>query len=166
MPDLVSDGAEFSCMFCSSKLKLKVTTSSTEGDSKKIANQTNCFFPPSGGNCTFPPSVPPSPCPGLPPGAAIAPGQTKVAIDNQLALGDGCKFMCPKGQIVSLSSAGQSVAKNSEAEPSRGSQIDSLTPVVGSIKSLVQLVTGTDEVRGEEVSRVEEAIGLILWVSQ
>ncbi|MFI5342615.1 MAG: PAAR-like protein [Chlamydiales bacterium] len=117
MPNLVCDGAEFSCMFCTSKLKLTVTSSSTTGDSKKLANQGNCFLPPPpGGNCTFPPGVPPSPCPGVPPGCVISAGQSTVKIDNLTALGDGCKFMCPKAQVVSLSNAGQTVVKHDEAD--------------------------------------------------
>ena len=115
MPDLISNGAEFSCNFCTSKLKLTVLSSSSLGDSKQLANQTNCFFPPPGGNCTFPPGVPPSPCPGLPPGMVTSTGQTTVKIDGQTALGDGCKFICVKGQLVSLSKAGQEVCKHDEA---------------------------------------------------
>ncbi len=115
MADLISDGGEFSCNFCTSKLKLVVISSSSTGDSKKLANQGNCFFPPPGGNCTFPPGVPPTPCPGIPPGSVIATGQSTVKIDNQTALGDGCKFICPKGQVASLSSAGQTKAKHDEA---------------------------------------------------
>jgi len=112
---LVSDGGEFSCNFCTSKLKLSIIKSSSTGKSKKLANQTNCFFPPPGGNCTFPPGVPPSPCPGLPPGSVVSTGQSTVKIDSQVALGEGCKFICPKGQPVSLSKAGQPVAKHNEA---------------------------------------------------
>lgn len=115
MPDLISDGAEFSCKFCTSKLKLTVTSSSTTGDSKKLANEGNCFFPPPGGNCTFPPGSPPSPCPGIPPSSVSATGQTTVKIDGQTALGDGCTFMCPKGQTASLSSPGQTIVKHDEA---------------------------------------------------
>lgn len=115
MGDLVSDGGEFSCNFCTGKLKLNVINSSACGDSKKLANRTNCFFPPPGGNCTFPPGVPPSPCPGIPPGSVISTGQTTVKIDGQTALGDGCQFLCPKGQPVTLSKAGQTIAKHNEA---------------------------------------------------
>lgn len=115
MPDLISDGAEFSCNFCTSKLKLTVTSSSSTGDSKKLANQSNCFFPPPGGNCTFPPGSPPTPCPGIPPSCVSATGQTTVKIDGQTALGDGCTFTCPKGQTASLSAPGQTIAKHDEA---------------------------------------------------
>lgn len=123
MPDLVSDGGEFSCNFCTGKLKLSVASSSTTGDSKKIANQSNCFFPPPGGNCTFPPGVPPSPCPGIPPGSVIATGQSTVKVDGQTALGDGAKFLCPKGQPVTLSKAGQTVAKHDEASGGVGAKV-------------------------------------------
>ena len=117
MPDLVSDGAEFSCNFCTSKLKLKVTKSSTTGEEKQIGNQINCFFPPPGGNCTFPPGAPPTPCPGIPPGSNISAGQSIVKVDQQTALGTGAKFICPKGQPVTVSKEGQTVAKHDEASP-------------------------------------------------
>lgn len=115
MADLVCEGGEFSCNFCTSKLKLSIIKSSSSGDSKKLANQANCFFPPPGGNCTFPPGVAPTPCPGIPPGAVISAGQSVVKVDGQTALGEGCKFICPKGQPVSLSKQGQTVGKHNEA---------------------------------------------------
>lgn len=115
MADLVSEGGEFSCNFCTGNLKLNVLSSCAKGKSKKLANQSNCFFPPPGGNCTFPPNVPPTPCPGVPPGGVVSTGQSTVNVDGQTALGDGCKFMCPKAQQVSLSKAGQTVAKHNEA---------------------------------------------------
>lgn len=140
MPNLVSDGGEFSCNFCTSKLKLTVNSSSSTGDSKKLANQTNCFFPPPGGNCTFPPGVPPSPCPGIPPGSVIATGQSVVKIDQQTALGDGCKFICPKAQIVQLSSAGQAKAKHDEASSSLGEKLAIGGLIVGGVMLAVILL--------------------------
>lgn len=122
MGDLVSDGGEFSCNFCTGKLTLKVTSSSASGDSKKLANQINCFFPPPGGNCTFPPNLPPTPCPGLPPGSVVSTGQSTVKVDGQTALGDGCKFLCPKAQPVTLSKAGQTVAKHDGAAGATGAK--------------------------------------------
>lgn len=112
MGNLVVDGAEFSCNFCTSKLKLSVATSSTTAEGKKMANRVNCFFPPPGGNCTFPPSVPPTPCPGIPPACVISTGQSIVTVDAQEALGEKCKFICPKGQMVTVSKAGQEIAKH------------------------------------------------------
>ena len=38
MSDLVCDGTEFSCPFCTSKLKLSVPSSTSSGDSKKLAH--------------------------------------------------------------------------------------------------------------------------------
>ena len=114
---LVADGAEFSCPQCTSKLKLLVTSSSTTGDSKKLANKENCFLPPPGGNCLFPSNLPPMPCPGIPPGNVSSTGQTTVKIDNETALGDGCIFKCPiKPFMASLSSAGQKIVKHDEAD--------------------------------------------------
>jgi hypothetical protein len=133
MADLISDGGEFSCNFCTSKLKLTVTSSSSNGEKKKLANQTNCFFPPPGGNCTFPPGVPPTPCPGIPPGCVISTGQSVVKVDQLTALGDGCQFICPKGQIVSLSSAGQTKAKHDEASSGMGTKVVAGLAVVGAI---------------------------------
>ncbi|MBA2368452.1 MAG: hypothetical protein H0V82_05445, partial [Candidatus Protochlamydia sp.] len=116
MADLVSEGSEFSCNFCTGKLKLTVLNSSSQGDSKKLANQTNCFLPPPGGNCTFPPGVPPPPCAGVPPGMVVDTGQSTVKVDGQPALGEGCQFMCPLfGQPVTLSKSDQTVAKHDEA---------------------------------------------------
>jgi hypothetical protein len=42
-------------------------------------------------------------------------GQSTVKVDGQTALGDGCQFICPKGQPVSLSKSGQAIAKHDEA---------------------------------------------------
>lgn len=165
MSKLVSDGGEFSCNFCTCKLKLKVLSSSTTGDGKKIANQANCILPPPGGNCTFPPGVPPPPCVGVaPPGSVTKTGQDTVKVDGITALGDGAQFVCPAfGQPVSLSSPGQDVAAHNEA--SGGAQVASLgldlIPVVGSIKSAIELILGKDAVTGEEVSRWGSLFGII-----
>lgn len=140
MGNLVSDGAEFSCNFCTSKLKLSVIKSSASGDSKKLANQANCLLPPPGGNCTFPPGAPPVPCTGVPLGCVISTGQTVVKIDGQTALGEGCKFLCPKGQPVSLSNAGQTVAKHDEASVSAGAYIAGGLLVVGGVALAICLL--------------------------
>ena len=140
MPDLVSDGGEFSCNHCTSKLTLTVISSSTSGDSKKLATQTNCFLPPPGGQCTFPPGVTPSPCPGVPPGCVSATGQSIVKIDGQTALGEGCKFICPKGQVVSLSKAGQTIGKHNEANGGAGGYIVGGLLVVGGVALAVLLL--------------------------
>lgn len=166
MADLVSDGGEFSCNFCASKLKLSVIISSSTGNSQKLANQTNCFLPPPGGTCTLIPGIPPPPCVGAPPGMVVETGQTTVKVDGQTALGDGCKFMCPLGQPVTLSKAGQEVAKHDEA--STALEVASLAldvlPVVGSGKSFMELMSGKDPVTGEETSRISALGGIILGV--
>ena len=140
MPDLVSDGSEFSCNFCTSKLKLKIIHSSSSGDSKKLANQMNCFLPPPGGNCTFPPGAPPVPCTGVPPGCVTSTGQATVKIDGQSALGEGCQFLCPKGQPVSLSKASQSVAKHDEASVGAGAYIVGGLLIVGGAALAIALL--------------------------
>lgn len=140
MADLVSEGGEFSCNFCTCNLKLSVINSSTTGDSKKLANQTNCFLPPPGGNCTFPPGAPPVPCTGVPLGCVVSTGQSIVKIDGQTALGDGCKFLCPKGQPVSLIKAGQTVAKHDEASSGVGAYIVGGCLVVGGVALAIALL--------------------------
>lgn len=150
MADLVSEGGEFSCNFCASKLKLSVITSSSTGDSQKLANQMNCFLPPPGGNCTLIPGIPPPPCVGAPPGMVVETGQTTVKVDGQTALGDGCKFMCPLGQPVSLSKAGQEVAKHDEATISTGAFIVGGTLIVGGAALAIFLLP--EEVVGAAVA--------------
>lgn len=141
MPDLVSEGSEFSCNFCTSKLKLSVITSSSTGNSQKIANQTNCFLPPPGGNCTFPPGVPPPPCAGVPPGMVVETGQTLVKVDGVTALGDGCQFMCPLfAQPVTLSKAGQEVAKHDEASADVGAYVAGGVLVVAGVALVIYLL--------------------------
>lgn len=140
MADLVSEKGEFSCNFCTSKLSLGITSSSTCGQSKKLANRSNSFFAPPGGNCSFPPGVPPSPCPGVPPGCVIATGQTIVSIDGQTALGDGCKFLCPKMQPVLLSKAGQTVGKHNEASGNVAAMIIGGVLIVAGVALLICLL--------------------------
>ena len=102
------------------------------GDSKKLANQINCFLPPPGGNCTFPPGVPPPPCAGVPPGMVVDTGQSTVKVDGQTALGEGCKFMCPLfAQPVTLSKSDQAVAKHDEASSGYGVYIAGGALIVG-----------------------------------
>lgn len=162
MADLVSEGGEFSCQFCTGSHKLNVLQSSSSGASKKIANKTNCFLPPPGGNCSFPPGVPPSPCPGIPPGGVLSSGQSTVKIDGVAALGEGCKFMCPKGQSVALSKAGQTVGKHDEASVAAevASLITDFIPIVGSGKSVLEFVLGKDPITGAEMSRSSAAAGI------
>lgn len=112
MGDLVCDGTEFSCPFCTSKLKLKVLSSSATGGGKKIANMSNSLFPPPGGNCTV---VPSAPVPCTPAATPIDPGQKNVQVDQAPALGAACKFQCAKGGLLTVSSPGQSKAKHDEA---------------------------------------------------
>lgn len=164
MADLVSDSGEFSCDYCASKLKLTVLNSSSSGDSKKIANKSNCFLPPPAGMCTFPGIPPGTPCVGAPPGTVVDTGQTTVKIDGQPALGDGAKFMCPLGQSVSLSKAGQTVGKHDEA--SAGLELTSLIadfiPFVGSVKSAIELIAAKDPITGASVSRSSAVTGMAL----
>lgn len=106
MGDLVSDGTSFSCPFCTSKLKISVTSSSSDGDSKKLGNTSNCFFPAPGGKC----KITASPC--NPSVTNVDPGQEVVQIDGKMALGVGCKFQCAKGGVLNIDSPGQTVAKH------------------------------------------------------
>lgn len=115
MGDLVCDGTSFSCPFCTSKLKLMVPSSSSKGSSKNLANTSNSLFPPPGGQCTVCPSAP-VPC--VPSVSVVDPGQKPVLIDGLPALGDGCKFLCAKGGLITVSSSGQTAAKHEEAEDS------------------------------------------------
>jgi hypothetical protein len=113
MGDLVCDGNEFSCPFCTSKLKLKVISSPATGDSKKLANKGNSIFPPPGGNCIV---IPSAPVPCTPAAFVTDPGQKNVKISELPALGAGCKFQCAKGGLITVSSSGQNKAKHDEAE--------------------------------------------------
>lgn len=138
MADLVSDGGEFSCNFCTTKLKLSVIKSSTCGDSKQLANQSNCLLPPPpGGMCSLLPG-PPVPCTGA--FSVTTTGQSTVKIDGQTALGDGCQFLCTKGQPVSLSKAGQEVAKHDEASSGVGAYIVGGILVVGGTALVIALL--------------------------
>ncbi|MBS0615332.1 MAG: DUF4280 domain-containing protein [Verrucomicrobia bacterium] len=114
MGELTSEDTSFSCPFCTSKLQLKVTSSSTTGGTKKIANKTNFMFPPPGGQCTV---IPSAPVPCVPSVKVLDPGQGIVELDGVTALGAGCKFLCAKGGLISVSSPGQSTAKHDEAFP-------------------------------------------------
>ncbi|MBA2368774.1 MAG: DUF4258 domain-containing protein [Candidatus Protochlamydia sp.] len=160
-------GSEFSYNFCTGKLKLTVISSSSQGDSKKLANQTNCFLPPPGGNCTFPPGVPPPLCVVVPLGMVASTGQSTVKVDGQPALGEDCKFMCPLfAQPVTLSKSDQAVAKHDEA--STTAQVASLAAdfisFVGSGKSIYELFSGSDPITGEAVNRWMSAAGIFLGV--
>lgn len=109
MGDVVSDGTSFGCAIGTAKLKITVLSSSSEGESKKLANEGNYMFPPPpGGLCQIPGVVPPPPC--VPPDVAtLMPGQSPVTIDGKKALGAGCMLQCkmfPAG-ILTVSSSGQ-----------------------------------------------------------
>lgn len=162
MADLISDGAEFSCPNCPSKLKLTVISSSSTGDSKKLANKSNNFFPPPGGTC----AITMGPC--APATTLVDPGQSTVEIDGVTALGAGCKFQCALGGMVTASSHGQSIAKHDEAAGADdGQALEALSlaldliPFVGSVKSVAEVLTGKDPVTGEETSRLMAAAGII-----
>ncbi len=109
MGEYVCDGTEFSCPFCTSKLKLKVTSSPAKSQGKPIANMSNCFFPPPGGQCTV---VPSAPVPCTPAAQPVDPGQSPLKVGGPPALGAGCKFQCAKGGLLTVSSAGQSKFKH------------------------------------------------------
>ncbi len=109
MGDLVCDGTEFSCPFCTSKLKLKVPSSPGTAEGKKLANMGNCFFPPPGGQCTV---VPNAPVPCTPAASPVDPGQSPLKIAQMPALGAGCKFQCAKGGLLTVSSPGQTKAQH------------------------------------------------------
>ena len=51
MGDVVSDGTSFGCAIGTAKLKITVLSSSSEGESKKLANEGNYMFPPPPGGC-------------------------------------------------------------------------------------------------------------------
>lgn len=110
MSEFVSDGTGFSCPLCTSKLKIAVTSSSAEGDSKAIANSGNYLFPPPpGAQCLLVPSAP-APC--APPNVStMSPGQSALEVDGKPALGSGCMLQCAKSGLLSVSSSGQSSAE-------------------------------------------------------
>ncbi len=114
MGNLVCDGSSFSCPFCSSPLKIKVTSSAALGDGKVLANTTNCFFPPPGGMC----SVTQSPC--VPNTSVMAPGQQPIHIDGSPALGCDNIFTCSQGGIVKYSESAQTVAQHTKTSPVTG----------------------------------------------
>jgi hypothetical protein len=111
MGTLVCDGTEFSCPFCTSKLKLKVASSPDKAKGKNLANTGNCFFPPPSGQCIV---VPSAPVPCNPAATPVDPGQKPVNIDKLPALGAQCKFQCAKGGLLAVSSDGQSEVNHKE----------------------------------------------------
>lgn len=125
---------------------------------------SNCFFPPPGGQCIVNPSAPVSCAPSA---NAIDPGQSSVSVEGQPALGSGCKFLCAKGGLITVSSPGQAKAKHEEAAggPSLDKEALSLaadlTPVIGSFKSAGEVFTGKDLITDQETSRWLAALGII-----
>jgi hypothetical protein len=105
MGDVVSDGESLSCPFCTAKIKLGVSSSAVESDSKKIANTNNHSFSAPGAQCIVVPSAP-KPC--QPSGQNVDPGQSPLSVDGSSALGAGCKWMCAQGGLITISSAAQS----------------------------------------------------------
>lgn len=110
MPDLVSDGANFQCDK-GGMLELKVMTSSSSADSKKLAAKGNCLLMPQGGFC----SILGAPC-SIPVPMVADTGQEVVEIDGNIALGKACQFQCSMGGKVSVQSTGQTIAKHDEAD--------------------------------------------------
>lgn len=107
MGDVVADGAEFSCPYCTGSLKLKVIASKMKGESKKLANKGNCFFPPPGAQCIV---VPNAPVPCAPAAVNTAEGQSPLKIEYLKALGQGCEFQCAQGGKISRTDSAQSKA--------------------------------------------------------
>lgn len=114
MGDIVSDDTAFSCPLCTGQLKIKVLSSSAKGGSKKLASTSNFLFPPpSGAQCLL---VPNAPAPCAPPSVSVIdPGQSKVKIDGNKALGAGCKLQCAKSGLLTVASSGQSSARHDGA---------------------------------------------------
>lgn len=129
MGDIVSDGTKFSCPYCSSQLKISVLSSSSTGDSKKLASTGNFLFPPPpGAQCLL---IPNAPVPCAPPSVSVlSPGQSAVEIDGKKALGAGCKLQCAKSGLLSVASSGQSVAQHDGA--SSGQVIATITAAISS----------------------------------
>ena len=101
MKKAVCDGAEFSCPFCTSKLKLKVFSSPAKKKGKTLANKINCIFPPpAGGMCRV---VPSAPMPCTPAAFVIDPGKSGLTIQSFPALSPDCKFQCAKGGQIKMS---------------------------------------------------------------
>jgi len=109
MGDIVADGAEFKCPLCTGSLKIKVIATKMKGESKKLANKGNCLFPPPGGNCIL---IPSSPVPCTPAAVNTDPGQSPIKIQSLPALGQGCKFQCAKGGLITRSDSAQTKANH------------------------------------------------------
>ncbi len=105
MGNVVSDGESLTCPFCTAKIKLGVSSSAVESDSKKIANTNNHSFSAPGAQCIVVPSAP-KPC--QPSCQNVDPGQSPLSVGGSSALGSGCKWMCAQGGLVTISSAAQS----------------------------------------------------------
>lgn len=109
MGDLVSDGTAFTCPFCTTKLKISVSSPAVQGKGKNLANIENFTFPPPpGGQCLVSPATP-VPC--TPSVVAMDPGQGVVTIQKGLALGSACQCLCAKGGLVTVADPGQTVVQ-------------------------------------------------------
>ena len=139
MGDVVSDGTSFSCPLCTGKLKIKVPSSSAEGDAKKLANTGNYLFPPPGAQCLL---IPNAPAPCAPPSVStVDPGQSPIQIDGKKALGADCKLQCAKSGLLTVASPGQSSAQHDGA--SEGGGID----IWDVIDIATWLIPGVQEVK-------------------
>lgn len=112
MGDVGSDGESYICPFCTDKVKMGISSSPAEGDSKNLGNMSNYSHSAPGAQCLVIPSAP-APC--QPNAQPIDPGQSPLAIDGKTALGSGCKFMCCKGGLLTVSSSAQSSATHNGA---------------------------------------------------
>lgn len=104
MSKFISDGAKFMCPFCSTTPELKVSSSSTSSSEKRLANESNCSFPPPGGVCNVSPS---SPKPCTPDVSLCSSGQSAVKVDGSNALNMGCSFSCSSGGVLTPCDPGQ-----------------------------------------------------------
>lgn len=112
MGDLVSDGESFRCPFCTGNIKLAVSSSPMQGDGKNIANTDNYSLSAPGAQCIV---IPSSPAPCNPSEQSMDPDQSPLKIEGSPALGAGCKFLCAKGGLITVSASAQSAAMHDGA---------------------------------------------------
>lgn len=139
--------------------KLVVILSPATGDSQSLAAKGNCILVPQGTPCSL---LYGAPCPMVVT-LVSKEGQSTVEIGGAKALGADCEFMCPMGGKLTAQSHGQAIATHNEA--SAGLQIASFiadfVPIVGTIKSVIEVVTGVDPITGEATSRLAAAAGIV-----
>lgn len=138
--------------------KLLVIISPATGDSQSLANNGNCLLIPQGTPCSL---LYGAPCPMVV-SIVSKEGQSTVNVGGAKALGADCEFMCPMGGKLSAQSHGQSKAThNTAAAKEVASFIADFIPIVGTIKSVIEVVTGVDPITGEPTSRLAAAAGIV-----